>query len=100
MSESEFKFDEEKKKDGTNLHGKSDCPTCGGDRFVLVARRPAKASVWMQQHKIVPPDVEGMEEYAACPDCNSKADTSHSRPGGGKKAEALDPATVRERMQL
>lgn len=72
-------WDEAQRANGTNLAGKLiECPTCGGDRFVMVQYR-----VWDQG-----------EEYAACPACNP-TDTSHWRYDG-TRAQALDPARVRE----
>lgn len=72
------------------------CETCGGDRFVLVSRRPAVQSQWMKEQGIEVPDSEGFEEYAACPDCNT-TDTSF-RHHDGSVAQALDPGKVREMM--
>ena len=80
---------------GTNLNAPATvCATCGGDRFVPVQTRPVTASVWMREHGIEPPETEGIEEMAACPDCNP-VDTTFTR-FDGSKARALDPAKVRE----
>lgn len=72
------------------------CLTCGGDRFVLVGRRPAVPSQWMKEQGIKIPDSEGFEEYAVCPDCNV-TDTSFRRHDGSLAA-ALDSARARELM--
>ena len=91
-------FFDKPKAAGANLHSKTtNCRTCGGDRFVLVALRSAKASTWMQQRGMKVPAVEDAGEYAACPDC-STVDTSFRRHDG-TIARSLDPATVREWMQ-
>ena len=75
----------------------SSCETCGGDRFVLVARRPVVASIWMKEHGIEPPETEGIDEMAPCPDCNASANPSFERHDGSM-ARSLDPARVRELM--
>jgi hypothetical protein len=72
------------------------CATCGGDRFVLVSRRPAVQSQWMKEKGIEVPESEGFEEYAACPDCNTTDTTFHRHDGS--VARALDPGKVREMM--
>ena len=86
------------KPKGTNLHADATvCKTCGGDRFVLVSRRPIVASIWMKEHGIEPPETEGIEEMAPCPDCNASANPSFERHDGSM-ARSLDPARVRELM--
>jgi len=85
----------ERPRHAVNIHAPaSECATCGGDRFVVVGMRPVIASVWMKEHGIEPPETEGIEEMAACPDCNP-VDTAFTR-FDGSKARALDPAKVRE----
>ena len=84
----------EPKSSSTNLHAPAgECQTCGGDRFVLVARRPVVQSIWMREHGITPPADSAIEEMAACPDCSS-AETGFTR-FDGSKARALDPARIR-----
>ena len=83
----------------TNVHAPAtECVTCSGDRFVLVATRPVVASQWMRERGL---EIRGdavHEEYAACPDCNAEANTSFPR-FDGSYARALDPARVREMMR-
>lgn len=64
------------------------CSTCDGDRFVLVALRPAK-----------PGDVSGanFEEWEVCPDC-SNADSSFWRADGTRRMQLL-PERIREMMK-
>jgi hypothetical protein len=75
-------FEEADRKTGTNLSASSDCPTCDGDRFVLVATRPAKHG--------------NLEEFAPCPDCGPK-EVSHYRYDG-QLIRAPDPERTREMM--
>ncbi len=94
---SNFEFDKPKTAKA-NLQGKaSDCRTCGGDRLVVVTVRAAVATSQMTKLGIKLPKVDGMEEWAACPDC-STADPSFFR-ADGSQARALDPAKVREWMK-
>ena len=83
----------------TNVHAPvTECATCGGDRFVLVATRPVVASQLMRERGL---EIKGdavHEEYAPCPDCNDKANTSFPR-FDGSYARSLDPARVREMMR-
>lgn len=72
------------------------CATCKGDRFVLVATRPAAQTDWMQKRGFEPQS-PGMEEYAPCPECNASADTSFYRHDN-TEFRAPDPATVRRLM--
>lgn len=81
-----------------NQADERDCPTCNGDRYVLVGTRQAQQSVWMKQKGIELPEGPGMEEYAPCPDCNTTVDASFRR-ADGRMVEPLDPALVRERLQ-
>lgn len=73
------------------------CPTCGGDRFVLVALRPPVRSQWMVDKGIDLPARGGMEECAPCPDCNADANTSFVRYDNSVFM-GPDPAFVRQRM--
>ena len=77
--------DELKPRRAENVHAApTRCETCGGDRYVIVATRSEGRSE--------------VDEYAACPDCNSTADTSFYR-ADGTRARALDSAQVRERLR-
>lgn len=88
---------EQRKAKGANVYAEpTECATCGGIRFVLVARRPAKQSVWMKQRGIEIPDAPGAEEYAPCPDCNQQ-DASFRRADGTLSASP-NPSLVRDRM--
>jgi hypothetical protein len=73
----------------------SSCPTCGGDKFVVVSLRKPATTDWMRQHKIEAPQDEFIEETAPCYTCNSGADTSFWRPDG-TEARGLDPARVEQ----
>jgi hypothetical protein len=73
------------------------CPTCEGDKFVVVALRKPEASQWLTRHGIEVPTDRMIEELAPCPDCNSTANT-YFRRYDGSEAKALDPARVREMM--
>lgn len=75
----------------TNLSVNRDCQTCGGDRMVVYATRPATQTQWMRERGIEPKGE--FEEYVPCPDCNSDANTS--RQG----FRSPDPAQVRERLK-
>ncbi len=91
-------FFDKPKVSGSNLHGKaSNCRTCGGDKLVVVAVRAAVASSRMTKLGIKLPKVDGMEEWAPCPDC-STADPFFFR-ADGSQARALDPGKVREWMK-
>jgi hypothetical protein len=69
----------QRKTRGVNLQSESTaCPTCGGDRFVLVQVQP--------------------EGYAPCPDCHGSVDASFWRTDG-TRAVPPDPARVREMMK-
>lgn len=72
------------------------CPTCDGDKFVVVSMRKPIQSQWMKEHKIEPSE-EMIEEMAPCPDCNMQANTETYR-ADGSKVRAPDPAKVREMM--
>lgn len=65
----------------------TDCSTCGGDRFVVVALRKPKATSWMMERGMEPSQSESFEEYAPCPDC------------GPEVRGVPDPGRVREMMQ-
>ncbi len=92
-------FFDKPKVSGSNLHSKaSDCRTCGGDRLVVVTVRPAVATTRMTKLGIKLPKVDGMEEWAPCPDCNTAADPFFYR-ADGSQARALDPAKIREWMK-
>lgn len=68
----EDEFGIEKTSPGTNRSTPpSECPTCHGDRFVIVRLRPQKQTLWMQEHGIEPNPSEMHEEYAPCPDCHN-----------------------------
>jgi hypothetical protein len=67
--------EEAERPTGTNLHSDARCPTCHGDRFVLVTDD---------------------DQYAPCPDCGP-ADVHWWRPDGSR-ASCPDPAQVRELM--
>lgn len=71
------------------------CPTCQGDRLVLVARRPAQATAWMIEREIKPSG--SYEEFATCPDCNTTADASFRRQDGTRFVPP-DPASARTMM--
>ena len=92
-------FFDKPKVAGSNLHGKaSNCRTCDGDRLVVVAVRAAVATSRMTKLGIKLPKVDGMEELAPCPDCNTAADPFFYR-ADGSQARALDPGKVREWMK-
>jgi hypothetical protein len=85
------------KPKATNQHSQATkCELCSGDRFVLVATRPAKSTAWMEERKRKPNGE--MEEYAPCPDCNSGCDASFRRPDG-YLVTPPDPSRVREMMR-
>lgn len=90
-------FFDKPKSYGSNLHQNVACKTCGGDRFVLVQKRRPQQSSWMRDHGIKPRSELLIDEYSACPDCNP-ADTSFWRHDRSR-AEALDPAKVRQLME-
>lgn len=94
---SDFEFDRPKPT-GVNLHGSPGCVVCGGDKFVVVAIRPAKQSPWMEARKLVPTSDIGFEELAPCYACNANVDTEFFR-FDGTKARSLDAAKVRELMR-
>lgn len=73
------------------------CETCGGDRFVVVATRPVKQSTWMKERGIVPPEDAATEEYAPCPACSPHLDTTFYRHDG-TPVRPPDSARVREMM--
>lgn len=83
------------KRVGVNLSVDRECSTCGGDRFVVVATRPAKQTVWMRERGLEPQGE--IEEVAACPSCHSDLDASHWRHDG-TRVQSPDPAKVREMM--
>ena len=72
------------------------CPTCHGDRIVLVQTRPAEASLWMTERGIEP-SRDGYEETAPCPDCNAGANTDYHLLG--HRYRPLDEVTIRQRME-
>jgi len=67
---------------GQNRSATSRCRTCDGEHFLHVSTRD-------EGHE------GGFEEYAACPDCNTRVDGSFWRPDGSKFVP-LDPGRVRE----
>jgi hypothetical protein len=71
---------------GTNRYAPSNCGTCGGDRFVLVAYRTPAVSAWALERGIHPTGKEKHEEYGPCPECGPDV--------GG----AIDRGRVRELM--
>ena len=83
---------------GTNLNAPaSECQTCGGDRFVVVAMRPVQATTWMHEHGIEPAEGAAIEEMAPCPACHP-AEVSWYRYDG-RKMTTPDPARTREMMR-
>lgn len=90
-----FEFDQPAAP-STNRQVNTQCETCDGDRFVLVATRPPLETQWMAVHKIAPnKDVPGNEEYAPCPSCNAGADTTFFRPDGSPFRSPDPAATLR-----
>jgi hypothetical protein len=84
------------KPKATNQHSQATkCELCSGDRFVLVATRPAKSTAWMEERKRKPNGE--MEEYAACYICNSDANVSFSRPDGSRFV-GPDPARAKQML--
>lgn len=74
------------------------CPDCDGHKMVLVAYRPARQTIWMEQKKIQPnPNEKGYEEWAPCPSCNLEASADFWRHDGSR-FRVMDPGSVRERM--
>lgn len=71
------------------------CPTCKGDRTVMVALRKPETTTWMEAHGLKADESQMIEEYAPCPDCNSGANTSFRRPDGFEVV-CPDPALVRQ----
>ncbi len=78
---------ERHKPRGTNQHSTSECATCSGDRFVVVALRKPQTTQWMQEHNIVADESQMIEEMAPCPDCGAVV------PG------TMDPGRVREMLR-
>jgi hypothetical protein len=76
----------------------SGCPTCHGDRFVLVQRVAPLRSRWLQERGAREPDEPYVEQMAPCPDCNGGTDTSFRR-ADGTMVETIDPMRVREMMR-
>lgn len=67
-----------------------DCSICGGDRFVVYAKRKPLTTAWMHEHGIEANEQEMIEEMAPCPECNLPAYAGLKR--------APDPARVREML--
>lgn len=88
----------EAKRRATNQSVTTQCAVCGGDRFVLVSKRPVTASQWQREHGIVPPADATEDEYAPCPECASTVDASFFRHDGTKFVPP-DPARTREMME-
>lgn len=83
--------------DSTNQAAKTTvCETCSGDRFVLYATRKPVTTQWMAEHGISASEVDMLEEYVPCPDCNS-VNIEVRRPDG-TIFKAPDPAKVREML--
>lgn len=76
----------------------SACPTCHGNRFVLVQRVSPLRSQWLTDRDAHQSDDPVVDQYAPCPDCNSEADTSFRRGSDGTMVETMDPSRVREMM--
>jgi ssDNA-binding Zn-finger/Zn-ribbon topoisomerase 1 len=87
-----------KNSPSTNQHAKAtDCPTCGGDKFVTVRLRSQEQTMWMKEHVILPNPNSFHEEVAACPDCHTNVDASYFT--GGRKFRPMDPAAVRDALR-
>lgn len=84
---------------GTNLtsHKDDECPTCAGNRMVVVNLRELKATAWMTARGIEMPEDAFVEEYAPCPVCGPEL--TAQRRFDGSFSVPLDPARVREMMQ-
>lgn len=89
--------DELRRRNPDSALAPGECSTCGGDRMVLVGRRPPMHSQWVSEHGVEVTSEPVFEEMAPCPDCNAGADTAFRRHDGSR-VEAMDPALVRERM--
>jgi hypothetical protein len=88
----------EKQRGQTNqaVSSKDDCPTCEGDRFVVVSTRQPFQTAWMKRHGHQIGE-SCYEEWAPCPDCNA---TIHEmRRHDGTKIATPDAARTRELMQ-
>ena len=88
----------ERQRGATNqsVTSQDDCPTCQGDRFVVVATRVPLETAWMEKHghKI---GSSCYEEWAPCPDCNA---TIHEmRRHDGQRIATPDAARTRELMR-
>ena len=81
--------DERSKVKGTNLSAVKECPTCGGDRFVVVSLRKPVTSQWMIERGIKANEDHLIEEMAPCPDCGPEI----------TGVRVPDPARVREMMR-
>lgn len=85
------------KKQQSNLSAAAtDCSTCGGDRFVVVAYRTDPPTAWMQEHGINARST--VPEVAPCPDCNAACNTEFNR-SDGRRVIAPDLGLVRDRME-
>lgn len=91
-------LEESRRTQATNRQTVTLCPTCEGDRFVLVGSRPVVQTQWMRDHGIALAGDAQHDEYAACPDCNANAETGFFRADGSKFV-GMDPAMTRERMR-
>jgi hypothetical protein len=74
------------------------CPTCNGDHYVTVYRRPAETTGWMKRKGIEAAEGATIEEVAPCPDCGTHIEASYFRYDG-TKFQPTDPAKVRELME-
>lgn len=82
----EFEFEQEKHQGVNRSVFPTHCKTCGGDRFVVYATRPAVQSLWMKERGL---QASGRyDEMSPCPDCNPIEDP-----------RLPDPAQVRERLR-
>lgn len=90
-----FEFDTPKQDKTNQAASAVDCPTCGGDRFVVVALRKPGQTPWMKDRGITPSPTEKIEEVAACPECNAGANVSFRRYDG-REVTGMDPARVGE----
>ena len=95
-----FEFEERQDdRKGTNRSAPiKKCDTCGGDRFVTVRLRSTQTSPWMEEHGIRATANAFHEEVAACPKCNH-TEVEYFRHGRSK-FRMMDPATVRQALQL
>lgn len=71
------------------------CPTCRGDRFVVVRLRSPEQTIWMREHGRTVPVDSFHEEWAACPDCHPIEISYHY---GGHTFRQMDAAAVRQAL--